>query len=218
MRVGKINQWCINKFFGLLPAEKTELWKWSYTPNIMHDAWIRPDFEHKIEKATDGVYLVPILSEEYCAWLIEQAEALNKWSINKKDDYAGWEINLKKLHHGFVDNYHKEIVILQNLAARVFGGLYVWKPEQVENCFLIKYEPTGIKEMDRHHDEHSLVSISINLNDQFEGGELTFIRTPEDKVSPKKGWGAVFAGNPTMAHQAHSVTSGIRYVLVYWIK
>jgi len=218
MRMGQITQWLIEKIFRWLPESEDELWKWSYTGNVMHEAWTRPEFANQIEKATEGVYLVPILSPKYCDWLIEQAEELDEWTVSKKDEFAGWEINLNKLHHGFVDNYHREIVILQNLAARVFGGLYGWPPEKVEKCFLIKYQSTTIAEMHSHHDEHSLVSVSINLNEEFEGGELTFIRTPDDVVNPRKGWGAVFAGNPTMAHQAHPITSGTRYVLVYWIK
>ncbi len=216
--MSKLKQWAIEKLFRLLPDDEHELWKWSYTGRVMHESWLMPNFEHQIEKPTEGVYCVPIFSEEYCDWLIKQAEELDEWSVSKKDEYAGWEVNLNRLHHGFVDNYHKEVVILQNLAARVFGGLYGWAPEKVEKCFLIKYEPTEIAEMDSHYDQHSLVSISINLNTEFEGGDLTFIRTPEDRVSQKKGWGAIFAGNPTMRHQAHPITAGVRYVLVYWIK
>jgi len=216
--MSKLIQWAIEKSFRWLPDEESELWKWSYTGGIMHESWVMPNFEHQIEKATEGVYLAPILSKEYCNWLIAEAEALDEWSVSKKDDYAGWEINLNRLHHGFVDNYHREVVILQNIATRVFHGLYGWEPDGVEKCFLVKYQSTTIAEMHQHHDESSLVSVSINLNTEFEGGDLTFIRTPEDRVSPKKGWGAIFAGNPTMMHQAHPITAGVRYVLVYWIK
>jgi len=217
MRITQIKQWLIQKCFRWLPEDQDELWKWSYTGRIMHPAWTLPNFEDQIEEATAGCYLVPIFSEEYCDWLIAQAEASQAWSFDRTDEYSAWEIPLEKLHHGFVDVYHKEIVIRQNLAERVLDGLFQWEPEGVEKAFLIKYiEGTCVK-MDMHHDHNSIVSMSINLNDEFEGGELAFIRTPEDKASQRKGWAAIFSGGPTMSHQALPITKGVRYVLVYWI-
>ena len=218
MRVTQIKQWLIAKAFRWLPEEESELWKWSYTGKIMHPAWTLPNLEHQIEEPTPGCYLAPIFSEDYCEWLIAQGEASQAWGFDKTDDYAGWEIPLGKLHHGFVDVYHKEIVIMQNLAQRIFGGLFQWHPDRVNKCFLIKYDARGeCQTMDLHHDENSLMSMSINLNDGFEGGEISFLRTPGNLVSPRKGWAAIFSGGPTMSHHAHPTTKGVRYVLVYWI-
>lgn len=217
IRITKIKQWLIEKIFPWLPDYEEGLWKWSYTGAMMHPAWTQPDLEHQIEEPTPGCFLVPILSDDYCDWLIRQAEENDSWSFDRSDDYAGWEINLEKLHHGFPDVYHKEIVIMQNMAERIFAGLFQWHPSGVDKIFLIKYVEGTCVEMDLHHDEDSLVSVSINLNDEFAGGELSFIRTPEDKVVPRKGWGAIFSGGPTMSHQANPITGGVRYVLVYWI-
>jgi len=213
----KFITWVIDHAFGILPDEKPELWKWAFTYDLLHDNWNSPDFANEIKEPIPHVFTFPMLSEEYCDWLVQYADEQNKWSFNKKDEYAGWEVDLYKLNPA-IDAYHKHKIIMDGLTHYIFHGLFQWIPECVEKCFIIKYEPDRYPSMDQHHDEYSLISMSINLNDGYEGGELSFVRNPEDPITIPKGHGVLFAGNPMMSHQAHPVTEGNRYVLVYWVR
>lgn len=200
---------------GLLPDEAPELWKWLFTKEILHENWGGPELLNSIVEVIPHVYTFPMFSDEYCAWLIAYAEQEDKWSFDRSDDYTGWEVSLYDLNPA-IDAYHRNTIIMQGLC-QIFAGLIQWEPDNVDKCFLIKYEATGeCQEMDLHHDHDSLISLSINLNDGYEGGGLSFIRHPEQLVTMPKGHACLFAGNPMMSHMAHPVTKGTRYVLVYW--
>lgn len=59
------------------------------------------------------------------------------------------------------------------------------------------------------------VSISVVLNDEFEGGELGFFDN-QKKYNLKKGDVLVFPANFLYEHQVNVVTSGVRYSIVTW--
>ena len=54
-------------------------------------------------------------------------------------------------------------------------------------------------------------AVSLNLNDDFEGGELIFPEYSGTKVSPPAGAAAVFSCS--VLHEARPVTRGRRFVL-----
>jgi len=221
--------WLSRQFANYLPPVLEERWKWIPTFNMFDSAWgdaflpggaIKDN--HKIltliEEPVPYAYSVPLLSSHYCDWLVELAEARNKWSYNKKDAYGAWELDMKKLND-WVDAYHKQVVVMDVLRP-LLEGLYQWHPTKVKKIFLIKYEPGEFEEMDSHYDGESIISVSVNLNDpeEYEGGELSFLRTPDVLIQRPKGHALIFSGSPVMSHHAHTVTEGRRYVLVYWIR
>lgn len=70
----------------------------------------------------------------------------------------------------------------------------------------------------REHHDHGFsynctVSVVCYLNDNYEGGELTF-RLQNQKIKPKAGDMYVFPSNYMYPHVAEKVTSGIKYSLV----
>lgn len=212
-----------------IPANLEQRWLWLPTKTTFHESWegaflpegLREDAEvlKHIEEPVPYAYLFPLFSEYYCQWLIELAEEDNLWSVDKKDNYAAWEVNLAKVS-STVDAYHREVIVKQVMNP-LFEGLYQWQCSKVFRIFFVKYEAGGtIPEMKSHWDEPSLVSVSVNLNDpnDYEGGHLTFLRTPDIAIKPLLGHGLMFSGNPAMSHQAHEVTKGTRYVLVYWLR
>lgn len=215
-----------------LPENNDERWKWVDTHDVLVDLWdhvIDPetgmldpnaDIIKEISEPQPYVYAVPLLSEEYCEWLIREAEKSGKWSVDVSDKYAGLEIDLNRLSWA-IDHYHKKKIIgyvLQSL----FNGLFQWEIETVFKCFLVKYEAGGtLPYMNLHYDPHCRVAVTINLNDphEYEGGGLSMVRFPEEIIHAPAGEALVFpGGNPMFHHIANIVTEGTRYVLVYWIK
>jgi predicted 2-oxoglutarate/Fe(II)-dependent dioxygenase YbiX len=59
------------------------------------------------------------------------------------------------------------------------------------------------------------LSISIQLNEEYEGGELTFY-DKKHTVTKKKGLITVFPSNHLFPHQVTPVEAGIRYSIVTW--
>ncbi|MGY5853602.1 MAG: 2OG-Fe(II) oxygenase [Candidatus Thorarchaeota archaeon] len=229
-RILNFKRWVTQKLADkYIPADTPERWNWLPTFSMFDPIWndaflpggvIKGDAPvlEKIEEPVPYAYSIPLFSDDYCEWLIDIAEEADKWTVDKKDKYAAWEVELGKVNSG-VDAYHKRVVI-EDVLNRLFEGLYGWKSEKVARIFLVKYDAEStITEMKTHYDHQSLVSVSINLNslDEYEGGELSFIRSPEKKIEIPKGRALIFSGNPVMSHKVNPVTEGIRYVLVYWL-
>lgn len=59
-----------------------------------------------------------------------------------------------------------------------------------------------------------VVSFIVNLNDDYEGGELIFSK--EIKINLKKGDVVIFPSNFMYPHEISAVTAGTRYSIVGW--
>ena len=59
------------------------------------------------------------------------------------------------------------------------------------------------------------VSVSILLNDEYEGGEICF-RTSEEGTCQKPSAGNVIAFSSFIPHKINPITSGERYAVVVW--
>jgi len=102
-----------------------------------------------------------------------------------------------------------------------FPQMECFKIEQID---LLKYEAGG--KYDYHCDNHGTasprtLSIIINLNDEYEGGDLVFgsqyLDTEIKKVSLKTGSIVCFPSNFLFPHKIQPITKGIRYSIVVWL-
>jgi len=73
----------------------------------------------------------------------------------------------------------------------------------------------------RHRDNvtpdarHRRFALSINLNDDYQGGSLVFPEFGPEGYSPPRGGALVFSGE--LLHEATAVTAGKRYVLLSFL-
>jgi|9_EtaG_2_1085328.scaffolds.fasta_scaffold00121_29 PKHD-type hydroxylase len=90
----------------------------------------------------------------------------------------------------------------------------------VERPQLLKYHAPS-RGYDWHtdigHGDHSTrkISISIILNDGYEGGDMGFFSTGETLITPDRGMAVCFPA--FMPHRVTPVTKGIRWSLVCWV-
>jgi hypothetical protein len=75
---------------------------------------------------------------------------------------------------------------------------------------LMKYDVGGWihPHIDWEHFTHA--SLTINLNDSYEGGDFTFFNG-RHRVKLGKGDGLVFPADPFWVHEVKEITSGVRY-------
>ena len=94
--------------------------------------------------------------------------------------------------------------------------------DEIENFQFTKYELNG------HYDWHTdssdsgyyakrFCSVVIQLNDEYDGGELLYKDTNDDVVEFKKGVGNLFIFNSSTSHKVNPIIRGERYSLVSWI-
>jgi predicted 2-oxoglutarate/Fe(II)-dependent dioxygenase YbiX len=82
---------------------------------------------------------------------------------------------------------------------------------------LLKYEKNGffLQHTDSYITIPRTVSCSINLNDNFKGGEFSFFDN-KFKYSLKKGSAIMFPSNFQYPHSIQPVIDGTRYSIVTW--
>ena len=62
-----------------------------------------------------------------------------------------------------------------------------------------------------------VLSISITLNDEYEGGNFVFFDDSSYKIKTKKGTAIAFPSNFCFPHAVTPVTKGIRQAIITWI-
>jgi peroxiredoxin/predicted 2-oxoglutarate/Fe(II)-dependent dioxygenase YbiX len=97
---------------------------------------------------------------------------------------------------------------------RAFG----WQAKYIERYLICRYGAEDQGFFSRHRDDvtagtaHRKFAVSINLNDDFEGGDLRFPEFGPRTYRPPLGGATVFACN--LLHEATPVTRGERFVYV----
>lgn len=84
---------------------------------------------------------------------------------------------------------------------------------------LLRYEIGGyyVQHTDDYANSHRVVSCSLALNDDYEGGEWAFF-DDEYRTKVNKGSVILFPSNFMYPHQILTVTKGTRYSIVSWFR
>lgn len=106
-----------------------------------------------------------------------------------------------------------------------FGGeikekiqtLYPVRVKQVNVPYIVKWSQND--KMEPHVDdlgaEHYHMASLIYLNDDYSGGEISFI-SHDISIKPDKGDLIIFPGNLHYAHEVKTIDSGFRYTIPVW--
>ncbi len=114
----------------------------------------------------------------------------------------------------------KQIEVLYVLYKAKFHKMDSSKINQID---LLKYTPGGKYEIHTDHfsNTNRHLSVIINLNDEYEGGDLIF--TDQKNIETKrlkldKGSIVFFPSNFMYPHSIEPITKGIRYSIVAWLQ
>jgi len=135
----------------------------------------------------------------------------------------GYQLGFKTPSEMFYWNYiKKEIERLYGLYIIKFPLLKSYKINQID---LLKYGMGGKYEV--HIDHHGnlqlsrTLSVIMNLNDEYEGGDLIFTDQKEKEIKRiKLGKGSIvfFPSNFMYPHSIQPITKGKRYSIVAWLQ
>mgnify|MGYP003385760416 FL=1 len=160
---------------------------------------------HKDQKITDIVW-----TEEQ--WIYD---AVWSYMVQANDD-AGWKYNIHTAESLQIARYKK-------------GMFYDWHPDGKGDHFGVYKNIANPKT----HDRVRKLSMSVILNDNFEGGEFQFAKYTHPKLEMEKTWkdrpapgnqinplehktGPVIVFPSDLWHRVKPVTKGIRYSLAVW--
>ena len=162
------------------------------------------------EKISDDMLLIDFMSADMCQKMISLSEKHTFKSLSY-DKVKGQELRLREfgLWDELEDHWNTNIYPIVH---EFWNPCHMWG---MRDAFLIKYEMEKQKDLPLHNDA-SLVTGSVKLNDDYEGGVLEF---PRQKLSNKDipiGKCILFPGQVTHGHLSTPITEGTKYSLTIW--
>jgi len=148
---------------------------------------------------------------------------------------AGVNKNIRNcLTRSILHNTHSfgEQLVLNYITSIIFGSIDLYKKDKpflgikkINQLDILRYDANefpagydfhvdfGTKTAERH------LSISICLNNNYEGGEFVFKIKDEDLQFPQNvGDCLIFPSNFMFPHRVNKITKGTRYALIAWVQ
>ena len=155
--------------------------------------------------------LVDFLSPSQCEDWIRIGNEHGGWEPHYADKFPSHDIHLKLL--GLWDETN---AWWNRVAARVFEDY--WRPlanHHLRKAFLMKYSADTQKTLGLHNDA-SLVTGSVKLNDDYEGATLIFPRQDVTNKDIPIGKMILFPGQVTHGNSVDELKSGPKYSATFW--
>lgn len=193
-----------------------ELYSYYTDPIGWKQRFLRPELLSKnwdlyANEELPNIFTIPAFTEEFCDYIMEEAESCDCWTIDRHEHYPTTDMTLHTLEMG---NIYDEI--LKEYIWPMAKYLYKleepdWIDMSAEN-FLARYHPYAQYHLGLHHDMSNITSV-VTLNEDFEGGG-TYFPNQQTKLKGKKGEISVHPGQLTHRHGGLPVLNGQRYIIV----
>jgi len=133
----------------------------------------------------------------------------------------GHELNMKTPTNLFYWNFVKTEI--ERLHIFYKGKFPKNQSKRLEQIDLLKYSVGGKYEVHTDHDVTvpRTVSVIMNLNDEYEGGDLVFTDQKENEIKRfklEKRSIVFFPSNFLYPHKIEPITKGTRYSIVAWLQ
>ncbi len=219
---------CNEEYYGYLKEEENKLTILTYhqDPEKYIKKYFHRDFLNnindlhnlKIEEPIGDVLQFPFVNDIFCEELILLCEKYGKWSgATKNDSRIGYEnVPSNDIHFTEIE-FHKiwEDIIKRYISPVVSHHWGAFQTQKLNIAFVVKYEDNKFYELSPHHDSSSY-TVNIALNEEYEGGEIKFIKK-EKKIRNKKGYALIHPGRITHYHEGLKVIKGIKYICVSFV-
>ena len=162
-------------------------------------------------EAAKDILVTPLFSQEMCDAIIQEANALGKWEPMGGDKFPAQEIRVRELAlWEDIENIWKDK--LGKIAESK------WTPMAhigLRDAFVMRYSLDTQTSLDFHTDA-SLVTGSVKLNGDYEGGELVFPHQDFSNINISNGACLLFPSQVTHGHKVNPLISGVKYSLTMW--
>ena len=171
-----------------------------------------------------------VLSKEWCKNLTQYMDIVckNKATVLIDDKIIEDTKQRNVYDYGLTDNkqdtaYNKVLSdVIKNSISQYLKSFTYLIELKMEGINLLKYVKGNFynTHIDSFHTVNRQISIIINLNEDYVGGNIVFMhpttRKPYSKIGLKTGEMLVFPSNFMYPHQVTKITQGIRYSCVSW--
>ena len=186
------------------------------------------NLEHFIHIENDAI------SDDFCKQIIEEYDDPDDWKPGTINDYEVNEYRKCEVVYLSQDETLKRnLKTRKKIDERLFNIItnhlkkYLKKYDSLgyvqikedTGYMLLRYKTGDYvkKHVDTSSDQHRTLSCSLILNDDYEGGEISFF---DGNIKPylKKGDLLIFPSSFTYPHQVLPIVSGTRYSIITWIR
>ncbi len=184
------------------------------------------------ERRSEAVSLAPVLTvprifePDFCKELIAYHAETGGGPSGIMRDVDGRTVGILDSNYKIRrDRWVKDAALIAKARDRIHGrlrpavfGAFNWMATRIERYMVACYSADEKGFFSPHRDNTSMATahrqfaVTINLNDDFDGGELRFPEYGRRTYRPPVGGATVF--NCSMLHEATPVTRGIRYAFV----
>ena len=167
-----------------------------------------PTTDYKI--LSDDMLLVDFMTPDNCKEMIRLAED-QEFQCHYADKVPSQDLRIKEI--GLWNELEKHWnSIIYEIVYKYWNPCHMWG---LRDAFLIKYTMNGQKSL-RLHNDASLVTGSVKLNDDYTGGVLSFPRQGITNEDIPIGKLILFPGQVTHGHTSTELLSGTKYSLTIW--
>ena len=200
------------------PDQFSDLFTWNEEATVdrrLREALSSPeDLASLIQSPAWGIFTFPFLTPGFCDALMWFADNVKRYEPEPGDPYAGRELRTDQfapMHAVMGELLDRYIAVLSEVC---FDGYSV---NRISDAFVLNYTMEAQRSMGLHFDDDSDVSLTIALNDKFEGGGLSFPRYGWTSKGAEPGSAVMFPGRVTHRHEGLEITGGVRSALVFWL-
>ncbi len=174
----------------------------------------------RVETAGPDIFVMPMWTEDYCAHVIEQAEKNQDFRFGSGYAGAGESDKIKtrdaklsalpEVFEGYLQTY-------ETLLRKIIKKVWLVQLEH-SDAFITRYSLDTQTRLLPHIDQSSIVSMTIRLNDDYQGGALRFVRQNLLNSQVPIGYICFFPSGVTHIHEVLPLTQGTRYAITFWTK
>ena len=165
----------------------------------------------RFEVVADDILLIDFMSPETAREWIEIAELHGGFAPDPHDNVPSHDIHLKS-----IGLFAETEAFMKDKAARIIDAY--WDPQSwqgIRKAFAMKYTAGQQTSLPIHVD-HSLITGSVKLNDDYEGATLYWPKQGFDNASVPVGKMILFPGMVTHPHYVDELVSGTKYSATIW--
>ena len=156
--------------------------------------------------------LVDFLTPSQCEEWMRIGDEIGTWHPDPHDKFPSHDIHMKKIPGMWEElEFHWRKIIAP------ITDKY-WRPTShysLRKAFLMRYSMDTQKTLGLHNDS-SLITGSVKLNDDYEGATLIFPRQNVTNKDIPIGKMILFPGSVTHGHYVDELTSGVKYSATFW--
>lgn len=198
------------------PHIHPELFTFKDNPELWKERFLTPELRTKnwdlyVHEEIPNIFTIPAFTEDFCDFMIDEAEASNQWTFDRHENYPTTDMLLQVID--MQETYHQ---ILKEYLWPCAKHMYkleeeAWVDMTSEN-FLARYHPYAQYHLALHHDMSNITTV-VTLNEDFEGGGTYFVKQ-KTKLKGLKGHVSIHPGQITHRHGGLPVDHGQRYIIV----